>query len=217
MNKYDELIEQAKNHDHSLTFYPAFTEFCDAVAGALTELKPKPIDDAEVREALKKLRVYWDGFGKTHAIESPEADLIERLARQQQHQANALQLAQEGAATQQAEIERLNTQMTEWRQLHELQSGNHSCLTILQQREELQATIDKFRIFFFSRAKVCGDKDCIGYLVKWESASQRRCDTCSTVHELLNDQQFATKPEYHNPANDMPTPVIVSAGNVEGE
>ena len=49
---------------------------------AKVEELEKPVEDEEVKEILRSLRVSWDGFGKTVLKESPAADLIERLVRE---------------------------------------------------------------------------------------------------------------------------------------
>ena len=58
-------------------------EEIDFQEGVIKELEQrieeleKPVEDGEVKEILRSLRVSWDGFGKTVLKESPAADLIE--------------------------------------------------------------------------------------------------------------------------------------------
>ena len=40
-----------------------------------------------------------------------------------------------------------------------------------------------------SRSHICSGRDCIGYLVEWNSATQLRCSSCQAICEALNPAQ----------------------------
>ena len=37
-----------------------------------------------------------------------------------------------------------------------------------------------------SRSHICGGRDCIGYLVRWDSATQMRCPSCVAIANALS-------------------------------
>ena len=88
------------------------------------------------------------------------------------------------------EKRRPNWKKRQWIQFAELQAAE---MKDMRKKVEILTTEGKIHKAVYdiiiSRSHICSGRDCIGYLVEWNSATQLRCPSCQAICEALNPAQ----------------------------
>ena len=131
----------------------------------------KPVEDGEVKEILRSLRVSWDGFGKTVLKESPAADLIE---------------------SQQATITKLTAKLKQRDFQDEVleETGrllDESQATILKLRAKVEELTECNGISIGLKCPACDD---VGWYVAF-NGEQEQCEFCYTCPDSIFNRKAA--------------------------